>query len=119
MKHLLSFALYESNSFSDIVFHGSDEMFENFSIDESHGVFFASDVDYAKEYGNVVYKCVVQLKNPRIYSQLESENDMEIDRMILIDKGYDGRIVMYDNGECDVVAFYEHQIKILEIMTLL
>lgn len=103
--------------FDGIVYHNSNARFDQFKIDPKRGVYFASSPDH--DYGKYVYKCRVTLTNA--ISEL-SENVFEIDRNILIQEGYDGRIVDYSNEHMgddemfDVIAFYLHQIEILEIV---
>lgn len=103
-------------SFDGIVYHNSNVRFDQFRIDPKRGVYFASSPDH--DYGKYIYKCRVTLSNA--ISEL-SENVFEIDRNILIQEGYDGRIVDYSNEHIgddemfDVIAFYLHQIEILEV----
>lgn len=103
--------------FDGIVYHNSNVRFDQFKIDPQRGVYFASSPDH--DYGKYVYKCRVTLANA--ISEL-SESVFEIDRNILIQEGYDGRIVDYSNEHVgddemfDVIAFYLHQIEILEIL---
>ncbi len=88
-------------------------------IDPKRGVYFANEPDH--EYGKYIYKCQVVLQRPSV--SLSNGRNLEIDRNFLINMGYDGRIVDYseevDEGEemYDVIAFYPHQIKILDITT--
>ena len=99
--------------YEGIVHHGGPAIFEIDRIDPARGVYFASDESYAKAYGSHVHRCRVRLANPIVYDEAEAEGSMEIDREILLGRGHDGRIVVYDDGELDVVAFHPEQIEIV------
>ncbi len=85
---------------------------ERFDIDR--GIYFATDRGYAGEWGGHVHRCRVRLTNPVVYDEAAANSTMEIDRLILMAKGYDGRIIVYDDGELDVIAFDPQQIEILD-----
>ncbi len=55
------------------------------------------------------------LQKKRGYSEDKANSDMEIDREVVIQSGLDGRIVRYDGGGLDVIAFYPAQIEIVGI----
>jgi hypothetical protein len=114
MRQFMTLVESVQRGFSGIVFHGSDETFRDFRIDPIRGVYFSGDENYARDYGKFVYRCRVSLDNPRVYSEDDANGDMEIDREALIGQGYDGRLVRYDNGDIDVIAFHRHQIEIVE-----
>lgn len=103
-------------TFNGIVYHCSNERFSQFRMEPTRGVYFANEPD--SEYGKFIYRCRVQLTNCAYSS---SGSNFEIDRNILIENGFDGRIVDYEDeineGEVmfDVVAFHPHQIEILEV----
>ena len=96
--------------FIGTVFHGSPSEFKTFRMDDERGIYFSGDYDYAKGYGDFVYEAKVSLRHPIWYNEQQADSDMEISRPLLISQGYDGRIVAYDNGEMDVIAFYLEQI---------
>lgn len=102
------------NGFDGIVHHGSDRVFHAFRVDPDRGVFFSGDVEYSRGCGENIYRCRVVLKNPRTFTETESMGDMEIDRNVLIAQGYDGRIVRYDDGAVDVIAFHPGQITMVD-----
>lgn len=104
--------------FEGIVFHGSPHSphrIRRFRVHPERGVYFTSNAKYAEDYGAYVYRCRVKIDHPRIYSEAEANSDMEIDRTKLIDAGFDGRIIEYDDGYLDVIAFFEQQITILDV----
>jgi hypothetical protein len=108
-------SLFE-NEHSYACFHGvPTEVFGELNIDPNRGIYFTTDSEYAAQYGEWVYQCRVTLSNPRVYSEEESHGMMEIDRLALIDEGYDGRIIEYDDGQKDIIAFHPHQIKLRKI----
>jgi hypothetical protein len=84
-------------------YRGSDH--DEIVMDGDRGVFFSTDEAYAASYGSVVRRYVVTLENPLVVSEQESAGTIEIDRNILIEQGYDGRVIAYDDGSLDVVAF--------------
>lgn len=102
--------------FSAIVFHGSEQRFVQFQMDPERGIYFSGDEAYARSYGPIVYRCRVTISNPRIFDEAEANSDMEIDREALMAQGYDGRIVRYDDGSLDVIAFRLDQITMLELL---
>ena len=86
-------------------------------MNPDRGVYFANEPDH--DYGRYVYRCRITLNNAITNSSLDN---FEIDRHILISQGYDGRIVDYaeetfeDQTEMfDYIAFYDHQIDIIEV----
>lgn len=91
------------NSFSMTVFRGADTA--DLLLDPDRGVFFSSDEEYARNYGEVVCVYEVSLQNPLVVDERQSHGDIEIDRNILIAAGHDGRVVAYDDGNYDVVCF--------------
>lgn len=103
-----------TRGFSGVVYHGSDETFPAFDVDPKRGVYFSGDEAYARDYGSIIYTCRVTLEHPRVFTQEEADGNMEIDREVLIADGFDGRIVRYENGDLDVIAFYPEQIEILQ-----
>ncbi len=60
-----------------------------------------------------MHRCRVRLTNPVVCDEAVANSSMEIDRLILMAKGYDGRIIIYDDGELDVIAFHAHQVDVL------
>lgn len=105
----------KSIPFAGEVFHCSNERFDHFRINPDRGVYFANEPDSA--YGRYTYRCHIILDNAALYGSLDN---MEIDRHELIEQGFDGRIVDYaeesDAPMYDYIAFYDHQIKIIEII---
>ena len=51
-----------------VMYHGSNEKFEvfdtNISDNPEAGSYFTSDIEYAKQYGNNIYSCFLNIKNP-------------------------------------------------------
>ena len=93
------------------VLRGGRETFDPSMIDPDRGAFFTSDPMYAAAFGEVVHRFAVTLANPLVHTEEESERTIEIDRRILISQGWDGRAILYDDGNWDVVAFHAHQIE--------
>jgi hypothetical protein len=114
-REIVESAGEQYGSFHGTVYHGSDERFSEFTIEPQRGVFFSGDREYAEGYGHYLYTCRVHLDHPRVFTEYEANTVMEIDRPALISAGYDGRIVRYDDGSLDVVAFYPRQISILAV----
>lgn len=103
--------------FDGVAYHNSEERFDTFRINPERGVYFANEPDH--EYGRYTYKCRIKLQRAAVY---DSMDNMEIDRELLIQEGFDGRIVDYteENGDdgamFDYIAFYPEQIEILEVI---
>jgi hypothetical protein len=85
-------------------YRGSDH--DEILMDEDRGVYFSTDEAYAAAYGSVVRRYVVTLENPLVVSEGEAAGTIEIDRNILVARGHDGRVIAYDDGSLDVVAFH-------------
>jgi len=106
-----------SKPFEGTVYHGAEEAIDAFELREpDRGMFFSGDAAYASDYGPVVHACHVRLGNAIAYDDEEAYGHMELDRNVLIAQGYDGRLVEYDNGEVDVIAFYPEQVTVLGIV---
>jgi hypothetical protein len=80
-------------------------------MDGDRGVFFSTDEAYAASYGSVVWCYVVTLENPLVVSEEEAAGTIEIDRSILVERGYDGRVIANDDGSLDVVAFHSDRFE--------
>lgn len=91
------------------VFRGSDH--DYIRMDDDRGVFFSTDEGYAASYGSIVRSYNVILENPLVVTEEESHGTIEIDREVLLSQGYDGRVVAYNDGEMDVVAFRLDQVE--------
>lgn len=91
-------------------YHGSDH--DDIVMDEDRGVFFSTDEAYAASYGAVVGRYAVTLENPIVVTEEASQGMIEIDRNVLIEQGYDGRVVAYEDGSLDVVAFEVGQFEL-------
>lgn len=91
-------------------YRGSDH--DEIVMDEDRGVFFSTDEAYAASYGPVVRRYAVALENPLVVTEDEAVGTIEIDRNILIDQGYDGRVIAYGDGSLDVVAFEAGQFEL-------
>jgi len=103
-----------SHPINIVGYHGTDADISAFKLKSpKRGIYFTSDQEYASDYGDTIYRCHITLNNPVIYSESESHGDMEIDRDVLISKGYDGRVIVYDDGQKDIIAFYPNQVRIL------
>jgi hypothetical protein len=74
-------------------------------MDEDRGAFFSTDEAYAASYGAVIRRYTVTLENPLVVSEKEEMGTIEIDRVTLLELGYDGRVIAYGEGSLDVVAF--------------
>lgn len=74
-------------------------------LDDDRGVYFSTDCSYAQQYGPVVGRYLVTLVKPLVVTGEEAEGTIEIDRTTLLARGFDGRVIVYDDGEMDVVAF--------------
>lgn len=118
----------DSNNKPLIVYHGSNYNFNEFKlnneIDESHmshliGIFFTKDVDIAKSYGSIIYKCYLNIRKP---FKISVDNLIKIDtkdkaikmRNSLIKQGYDGIIQLgysIEDNMSQIIAFYPNQIK--------
>ena len=87
------------------LYHGSKSDFDSFSIprklsQRGGGIFFSNSERYAKEFGNIIYKCEIKFNNPKSY---DTSLDFTIDEMrsggveVLYSKlrseGYDGIII--------------------------
>lgn len=88
-------------------FRGSES--EEVHIDPLRGAYFTNDPEYARSYGPVVSEFVVTISNPVVVTEAEAAGLIEIDREILMDEGYDGRLVVYDDGGYDVICFHLEQ----------
>lgn len=91
-------------------YRGSDH--DEIVMDGDRGVFFSTDEAYAASYGVIVRRYAVTLDNPLVVTEEEAAGTIEIDRNILIDQGYDGRVIAYDDGSLDVVAFEVGQFEL-------
>ena len=89
--------------FAMTVFRGADA--DELHLDPDRGVFFSSDDDYARNYGEVVCEYEISLQNPLVVTEEQSHGNIEIDRNVLLSEGYDGRIIAYEDGNLDVVCF--------------
>lgn len=107
-------ARHKGRPFDGIVYHCSNERFEQFIISPNRGIYFANEPD--SDYGVYTYKCRVKLKNA-MYAL--SGDNFEIYRDALIQQGYDGRIVDYkeesEHEMYDIIAFFPDQVQILEV----
>ena len=93
--------------FSMTAFHGADTA--ELHLDPDRGVFFSSDQDYARNYGEVVCEYEISLQNSLVITEEQSHGNIEIDRNVLLAAGYDGRIIAYDDGNFDIVCFELYQ----------
>lgn len=96
---------------SGTVMRGGHAPFDPDMIDPDRGAFFTTDPMYAAAFGDVVHRFAVTLRNPLVHDERGSEGTIEIDRRILISQGWDGRAIVYDDGEWDIVALHPHQIE--------
>ncbi|NTF17064.1 hypothetical protein G6L37_01300 [Agrobacterium rubi] len=85
------------------VWRGSES--DSLIMDTDRGLYFSTDRDYAAGYGDIVRHYVVTLENPVVVSEEEALGSIEIDRNVLVSQGYDGRMILYDDGSLDVVVF--------------
>lgn len=100
--------------FTGTAYHGSRATIDSFRIDPERGAYFASEPAHALDHGPVLHVCVLNLSRPIRYTEAQANADMEIERGALISQGHDGRIVEYDDGTFDYVAFHPEQIRVVE-----
>ena len=113
-------------------FHGTDAAFTSFSKDvypnfanpqEVLGFFFASDREYAQQYGANVINAYVRLTNPKREpaSRIDEIENGTVEaaedyKMSLVDAGHDG--IIFGRGEAqELVAFEPQQIKSADPVT--
>lgn len=113
MRQVMDLFETSQKGFEGKVYHGCTGEFSPDHIDPERGCYFSGDYEYARSYGPDVYECDVTLQKPIYFSEEEAQGTMEINRPILMQQGFDGRIVTYDNGEIDVIAFIPEQIHII------
>lgn len=97
-------------------YHGGPRRVAAFRIDPKRGAYFTSDRAYALEHGEVLHVCLLNLERPIWHSEAQANADMEIDREVLIGRGHDGRIIAYDDGSFDYVAFHPTQIEVVQVI---
>jgi hypothetical protein len=108
------------NFYGTKVYHGTNCDFNKFSLKyfgstdkgfAGRGLYFTTNKNYAKEYGNIIKEAYVRLENPFVINASAAINPNYINRKLnlsensssekvtdnLIKKGYDGVIVNYDN----------------------
>ncbi|MBV5329434.1 MAG: hypothetical protein JZU65_17720, partial [Chlorobium sp.] len=110
-----------------IFYHGSNASIDTFrSKNESDGIYFSTDEDYARGYGDVkadvyggtstMHQTFLRMLNPL---EIDGENEAEwekytqrgFDAKVLMEKGYDGVVMKYSDGEIEAMAFSPNQIK--------
>lgn len=106
------------DGYSWTVFHGAPKPWKGTPrISPSRGLFFTTDKNYAKDYGDVIHEATVKLNRPAVFTEEQAQGNMTIDRNELIRQGYDGRVIKYNNGHFDVIAFHPHQVELLRTHT--
>lgn len=105
-------ALISGQPIRQVAYHGADR--EELLLDEDRGIFFSTEVEYARDYGPVVGRYELTILNPVVVSEHEANGTIEIDRHVLIDQGYDGRAIVYEDGSADIVAFFVGQATLVE-----
>jgi hypothetical protein len=104
-------------SLTKIVYHGANKPWNGPPrIAADRGMFFSTDPNYALDYGSTIYKARVTLNNPLAYSELQAQGTMVLDRRKAMALGYDGRVIQYDDGNMDVIAFSPEQIEVLDMV---
>jgi hypothetical protein len=112
------------------LYHGSSFDFDFFKAPEKSslrgmGVFFSDSIKYAKEFGNIIYKCKVGFRKPKEYDDsLEFEIDAMkaggIDNLYynLKENNYDGIIIKKSKVSTgrvlEVIKFDLNNIEIIE-----
>lgn len=82
------------------LFHGSNQLFNEFSKEKigksqrGPGVFFSNSEKYAKVFGPYVYRCIVSLKNPKVYP---TSMDFQVDVL----RSGDDVTALYDSLKAD------------------
>ena len=95
------------------IFNGCTQEFNPSSMNPDRGLYFSTDMEYSLGYGNCITQCHVTLERPCVFTQTEAEGYMELDRHVLIGMGFDGRVIQYDDGNMDVIAFYPYQVEVV------
>lgn len=89
-----------------VLYHGDDKRTPpSITLDPERGLYFTTDTEYAQGYGKYLHKARVTIKSPAVFTEEESQGDMELDRRSLMADGYDSRVVLYDDGNMDVIVF--------------
>lgn len=117
-----------------ILYHGSSHYFKEFKdifIKNSlrgRGIFFSNSIKYAKEFGNYIYQCEVNLSNPKVYltsadyvadSFIKSSGNINKLIDILKEEGHDGVII--ENSKVstgtirEIISFGSDNIRIINI----
>lgn len=97
---------------SDIFFLGHDTRDKNSFVFD----YLTSDFNYAAENGRYVYKILVNLERPWVYSEQESPNDWIDFYQDLETEGYDGILINEEDGSQVVVPFAGASVEILEVI---
>jgi len=99
----LSKLLFEGKEYR--LYHGSRHDFDSFLLPEKasqrgRGIFFSNSIRYAKEFGDIVYECLIFFDNPKEYND---SLEFTVDEMrsggveslysLLTKQGYDGIII--------------------------
>ena len=112
--------IFPDSKVKDIVYHGTDKLFEQFSKDAEkatiadQGIFFAPTKNQARNSGKVIVKAVIN-SNPLI-SDDRIERISEKKKQELLSQGYNGYVYSYNktiSSADDIVVFEPEQIHIL------
>jgi len=112
--------VFPDSKVKDVVYHGTDKTFEQFSKDaekatiSDQGMFFAPTKNQARNSGKIIVKAVIN-SNPLI-SDDRIERISEKKKQELLDQGYTGYIYSYNktiSSADDIVVFEPEQIHIL------
>ena len=112
--------IFPDSKVKDIVYHGTDKIFEEFSKDaekatiSDQGIFFAPTKNQARNSGKIIVKAVIN-SNPLI-SDNRIERISEKKKQELISQGYNGYVYSYNkiiSSADDIVVFEPEQIHIL------
>jgi hypothetical protein len=113
-------SIFPDSKVKDIVYHGTEKSFEQFSKDAEkatiadQGVFFAPTRNQARNSGKVIVKAVIN-SNPLI-SDNRIERISEKKKQELLSQGYNGYVYSYNktiSSADDIVVFEPEQIHIL------
>ena len=98
------------------VYHATNAEFETFKESTGgqagKGIYFTPFSGDAQQYGSILKKVNLSIKNPRVLKRSEIPMDTKQFRKNSEGMGYDGVIIKSESGEIDeIVAFNNNQIK--------
>jgi hypothetical protein len=112
------------------VFYGTNKEFDKFVVPtraslRGKGILFYDSLEYAKEFGKIIYVCEVELKKAKEYDQslnftLDEIKNGNLEKMYakLKNEGYDGIVIFNSKVSVgwvkEVIKFDGANIKIIE-----